>query len=170
MKVGDKVEANQIIKVGDLVKVRGTTKGKGFAGAVKRHGFKGGPKTHGQSDRQRAVGSIGSGTTPGRVLKGKRMPGQMGDVELTVKGLVILHIDPIKQELWLSGPVPGSISSTVEIMPTGKTKELELDAKASGITMPSAAVEEGIVATESVLAADQAAPAAVIPAVKEVKA
>src|SRR5438309_1600715 len=72
--IGDKVTV-AIFEPGDLVKVTGTTKGRGFAGGVKRWGFHGGPKTHGQSDRHRAIGSIGQTTTPGRVFKGKRMAG-----------------------------------------------------------------------------------------------
>jgi large subunit ribosomal protein L3 len=73
---GDKLEVGEIFSVGDQVDVVGTSKGKGFQGAMKRHGFRGGPKTHGQSDRQRSPGSIGATTTPGRVFKGKKMPGQ----------------------------------------------------------------------------------------------
>ena len=79
---------------GDIVDVVGTSKGKGFAGGVKRHHFRGGPKTHGQSDRHRAPGSIGSGTTPGRVRKGLRMAGHMGDERVTVKNLRVFESQP----------------------------------------------------------------------------
>ncbi len=73
--------------------VIGTSKGKGFAGAVKRYHFRGGPKTHGQSDRQRAPGSRGSGTTPGRVYKGARGPGHMGNERVTVQNLAVVLVD-----------------------------------------------------------------------------
>ena len=77
VEVGQKIDAS-LFKAGDLVDVSGISKGKGFAGVVKRHHFAGGPKTHGQSDRHRAPGSIGAGTSPGRVWKGMRMAGHMG--------------------------------------------------------------------------------------------
>src|SRR5581483_11767623 len=75
IKVGALLNASYIFKQGDIVNVVATSKGKGFAGGVKRHHFKGGPRTHGQSDRERAPGSIGQTTTPGRVYRGKRMAG-----------------------------------------------------------------------------------------------
>ncbi len=133
LKAGDTVQVTDVLHVGDVVKVRGVTKGRGFAGAVKRHGFAGGPKTHGQSDRHRAVGAIGNRTTPGRVFKGKRMPGHYGVETKTVTGLVVLHIDQPTGEVWLSGPIPGSVTSTVEIMPMGESRTVALDEKASGI-------------------------------------
>ncbi|MEK7127491.1 MAG: 50S ribosomal protein L3, partial [Patescibacteria group bacterium] len=88
--VGEKVQISDVFNVGDIIKISGVSKGKGFAGGVKRHGFKGGPKTHGQSDRQRAPGSIGQSTTPGRVYKGKRMAGHMGMDNVTVKNLKVV--------------------------------------------------------------------------------
>lgn len=133
LKPGSPVSISQVFKVGDLVEIQGTTKGRGFAGAMKRHGFHGGPKTHGQSDRSRATGSIGSGTTPGRIWKGKRMPGHYGVTTQTVKGLKILFIDDQAKEVWVSGPVPGHINSFVRLHATGKTDEVELDLGASGI-------------------------------------
>jgi large subunit ribosomal protein L3 len=133
IKVGDSIALTQVLEIGDVVKVQGTSKGRGFAGGMKRHGFHGGPKTHGQSDRARAVGSIGAGTTPGRVLKGKKMPGHYGDATKTVLNLIVLHIDEVTKEVWLSGPVPGSINSMVKIEKTGKKKNVALDKKASGI-------------------------------------
>lgn len=139
LKAGDSVQVTDVLHVGDIVKVRGTTKGRGFAGAVKRYGFHGGPKTHGQSDRHRAVGAIGCRTTPGRVNKGKRMPGHYGVDTMTVTGLVVLHIDQAAGEVWLNGPVPGSVTSTLEIMPMGQTKAIELDNQASGIVIKAAA-------------------------------
>jgi len=107
VKVGDEVLVGDIFKKGDVVQVSGKTKGKGFAGVVKRWNFGGGPKTHGQSDRHRAPGSIGQGTTPGRVHKGKKMAGRMGHVTSTVKNLVVVDIDKENNLLTLSGPVPG---------------------------------------------------------------
>lgn len=131
--VGTTLQVQDVLQVGDVVKVQGTTKGRGFAGAVKRHGFSGGPKTHGQSDRTRAVGSIGAGTSPGRVVKGKRMPGHYGVETKTVRNLTVLHVDVASQEIWLSGPVPGSISSIIRIEKTGENKKIEINKDASGV-------------------------------------
>lgn len=97
-----------IFKPGDHVDVVGISKGKGFAGVVKRHGFGGGPKTHGQSDRHRAPGSIGSGTTPGRVLRGLRMAGHMGHERVTVQNLEVIAADPNRNLLLVKGSVPGA--------------------------------------------------------------
>lgn len=138
--VGDTITVDKVLSVGDVVKVQGLTKGRGFAGAIKRHGFHGGPKTHGQSDRHRAVGSIGAGTTPGRVWPGKKMPGHYGNVAKTVSGLVVLHIDAESGEVWLSGPVPGSIMCDLKISKTGKSKTVEIDRVASALP-EEAAVE-----------------------------
>ena len=104
-----------LFHVGDRVDVTGISKGKGFAGAVKRHHFRGGPKTHGQSDRLRAVGSIGSGTTPGRVFKGMRGPGHMGNRQVTVLGLEIVKVDPEHNLIAVCGAVPGSRDSVLLI-------------------------------------------------------
>jgi len=106
-KVGDIVSASEIFKVGDIIQVTGTSKGKGFAGVVKRWHFAGGPRTHGQSDRERAPGSIGQTTTPGRVLKGKKMAGRMGGERVTLKNLQIVSVNPETNEVEISGPVPG---------------------------------------------------------------
>ena len=97
-----------MFSVGDRVDIVGTSKGKGFAGTVKRHGFRGGPKTHGQSDRLRAPGSIGSGTTPGRVFKGMRMSGHMGARRVTVQNLEVVLVDPERNLLAVKGAVPGA--------------------------------------------------------------
>lgn len=105
----------EVITVGSTVVVSGTSKGKGFAGAVKRYSFAGGPKTHGQSDRQRAVGSIGAGTDPGRVWKGQKMPGRMGAKRITVKGLRVEQIDPELGLIYLKGAVPGGPKSELTI-------------------------------------------------------
>jgi len=93
--------------------VIGTSKGKGFAGGIKRHHFRGGPKTHGQSDRARAPGSIGATTTPGRVYKGTRMAGHMGDVRVTVQNLKVLEVDADRNLLLVEGSVPGADNGLV---------------------------------------------------------
>lgn len=100
------------------VTVIGTSKGKGFAGVVKRYRFAGGPKTHGQSDRQRAPGSIGSGTTPGRVLKGTRMAGRMGSDRVNVKNLEVVSVvndESGKTYLLVKGAIPGANGSLVYV-------------------------------------------------------
>lgn len=107
-EVGDEIAVSDIFGEGDTVSVTGISKGKGFAGVIKRWGFAMGPRTHGQSDRLRAPGSIGQGTTPGRVWKGKKMAGRMGGNTVTVKNLKIISIDPKNNELTISGPVPGT--------------------------------------------------------------
>jgi len=104
---GDKVDVG-FLKAGDLVDITGFSKGRGFAGVVKRHHFAGGPKTHGQTDRHRAPGSIGSTTFPGRVLKGKRMAGHMGDSRVTVRNLEVVQVDPERNLLLVKGAVPGA--------------------------------------------------------------
>jgi len=111
---GDAVTVT-VFSVGDAVDVIGTSKGKGFAGAVKRYHFRGGPKTHGQSDRQRAPGSRGSGTTPGRTYKGARGPGHMGTDRVTVANLRIVLVDPERNLLGIRGAVPGSRGGIVQI-------------------------------------------------------
>lgn len=133
VQVGETIQPGSVLSVGDVVQVQGTTRGKGFTGAIKRHGFHGGPRTHGQSDRERAVGSIGAGTTPGRVWPGKKMPGRSGTAANTVRGLVVLHINPENNEIWLSGPVPGVTNSKLKITKTGTNKSIDLDKRASGL-------------------------------------
>jgi len=108
----DDFSVGQVLKAdvfaeGELVDVTGTSKGRGFQGGVKRHGFRGGPKTHGQSDRHRAPGSIGSSATPGRVFKGLRMAGHMGDERVTVQNLKVVRIDSERNLLLIEGSVPG---------------------------------------------------------------
>jgi len=97
-----------LFTIGDLVDVIGTSKGKGFQGGVKRYHFRGGPKTHGQSDRNRAPGSRGSGTTPGRVYKGARGPGHMGNRRVTAQNLRVVLVDAERNLLGLRGAVPGA--------------------------------------------------------------
>ena len=111
---GDELKAS-VFAAGEYVDVVGTSKGKGFAGAMKRHGFHGGPASHGQSDRQRSPGSSGSGTTPGRVYKGKRRPGHMGDVQVTSSHIRIAMVDPERNLIAVQGSVPGAKGGTVVI-------------------------------------------------------
>lgn len=111
----EKIQAAEVFNLGDIIKVSGISKGKGFAGVVKRHGFKGGPKTHGQSDRQRHGGSIGQTTTPGRVYKGKRMAGHMGVNNVTVKNLEVFGIDLEKNILLVRGLVPGGSGGLLKV-------------------------------------------------------
>lgn len=118
-ELGQKLGA-ELFEAGDLIDVAGTSKGRGFAGGVKRHHFHGGPKTHGQSDRHRAPGSIGSGTTPGRVRKGLRMAGHMGDERVTVKNLRIFESDPARGVVLIEGAVPGAVNGLVQLKKTGK--------------------------------------------------
>lgn len=120
-EVGSSVAVAEVFEPGDLVDVTGTSKGKGFAGVVKKWNFAGGPRTHGQSDRERARGSSGSGTTPGRVYKGKKMAGRMGHEQVTVKNLEILGIDG--DTLLVRGLVPGIKGSIVVVKKVGKNKK-----------------------------------------------
>jgi len=107
-------------EAGDIIDVTGTSKGRGFAGGVKRHHFAGGPKTHGQSDRHRAPGSIGSGTTPGRVRKGLRMAGRMGNVRTTVQSLKVHAVDAEKGLILIKGAIPGANGSLVLVRTAAK--------------------------------------------------
>lgn len=118
---GEVLKATEIFKPGDIVDVTGTSKGKGFAGGVKRYGFRGGPKTHGQSDRHRAPGSIGQGTTPGRVYKGKRMAGNMGNDNVTIKNLKIVEVSD--DQILIRGLVPGVLGSYMVIKKVGESKK-----------------------------------------------
>jgi large subunit ribosomal protein L3 len=113
-EVGQKIDAS-VFAAGDLVDVTGISKGKGFAGVMKRHGFGGGPITHGQSDRARSPGSIGSTSTPGRVMKGMRMAGQMGNRRATVQNLKVVLVDPERNLLAVKGAVPGAKGGLVMV-------------------------------------------------------
>ena len=108
-----------IFEAGEKVDVIGTSKGRGFAGVMKRWNFGGGPRTHGQSDRARAPGSIGGGTTPGKVYKGLKMGGHMGNRRITVKGLEIIEIDTERNLLLVKGGIPGATNSLVQIRRAG---------------------------------------------------
>ena len=120
-KVGQKILAD-FFSEGDLVDVTGRSKGKGFQGGVKRHNFNRQPKTHGQSDRERSPGSAGPGTTPGRVYKGKRMPGHMGHERVTVQNLRVVRVDPERNLVAVRGAVPGPKNGLVTISFARKNK------------------------------------------------
>jgi len=127
IKVGDQLTVADIFAVGDTVKVTGTSKGKGFAGGVKRWGFRGGPKTHGQSDRHRAPGSIGQGTDPGRIWKGKKMAGHMGVDTITVRNLKIVAVDSENNTLFISGAIPGTKGTLIKILRTSPKQEVAVE-------------------------------------------
>lgn len=119
-KVGESVDIATVLQPGDIIDVTGISKGKGFAGGVKRFHFRGGPRTHGQSDRERAPGSIGQTTTPGRVYKGKRMAGKMGHETVTIKNLMVVDVTP--EVLLVKGVVPGVPDSLLVIKKVGAKK------------------------------------------------
>lgn len=122
LQPGTEIKLDQVFSKGDAVKVTGVSKGKGFQGGVRRHGFHGGPKTHGQSDRLRAPGAIGSGTTPGRVYKGKKMAGHMGSNRSSAKNLEVVGIDKTKNIVLIKGAVPGATGGLVMITKLGRIK------------------------------------------------
>ena len=113
-EVGQTIGAD-IFEAGEKIDVIGKSKGRGFAGTMKRWNFGGGPRTHGQSDRARAPGSIGGGTTPGKVYKGLKMAGHMGNRRITVKGLEIVEVDADRNLLLVKGGIPGATNSLVQI-------------------------------------------------------
>ncbi len=141
--VGDEVDASKFFAKGDKVEVTGTSKGKGFQGVVRRHGFAGGPRTHGQSDRERAPGSIGMTTTPGRVFKGKRMAGRMGNDTVTVKNLEVVNVTA--DGVVLKGLVPGSVGGLLIVRSAHQLPVME---------EPAAEVEEKV-ETETTQAAEK---------------
>lgn len=116
-EVGSTIDA-ATFAVGDMVRVSGLTKGKGFAGVVKRHGFHGGPRTHGQKHSEREAGSIGGGggRAGGRVAKGIRMAGRMGGERVTVMNLKVLLVDTKTGQLIVSGAVPGRRGTLLEVV------------------------------------------------------
>lgn len=166
VEAGQSIKVTDVLSTGDLVKVTGVSKGKGFQGGVRRHGFHGGPKTHGQSDRHRAPGSIGSGTTPGRVLKGKKMAGHMGVDTVSVLNLEIIDIDKKTNLVTIKGAVPGPTGALVRIEKQGVLKgyvapeKEEEENLASGVqdtqdVSVEAPVEETEASTEGSVAADE---------------
>jgi len=114
LSVGDVIKADIFVE-GELVDVSGVSKGRGFSGAVRRHGFAGGPKTHGQSDRHRATGSRGAGTTPGHTMPGTRAPGQYGNANSTVQNLKVALVDAERNLIALRGAIPGPRGALVVV-------------------------------------------------------
>lgn len=121
LTAGTMINALEVLTEGDIINVTGVSKGKGYAGVVKRYGFHGGPKTHGQSDRHRAPGSIGQGTTPGRVYRGKRMAGRMGNENVTIRNLVVVGVTD--DEVLVKGLIPGGINTMVIVKKVGESKK-----------------------------------------------
>lgn len=113
-ELGQKIVVSDLFKIGDIVDVSGTTKGKGFQGVVRRYGFAGGPKTHGSMFHRRP-GSIGMCAWPGRVIKGKKLPGRMGGKLVTKKNLTIVDIREDDNVMLLKGALPGADSSIVQV-------------------------------------------------------
>lgn len=120
--LGDQIGV-ELFETGQFVDVTSTSKGRGFQGGVRRHHFAGGPKTHGQSDRHRAPGSIGSGTTPGRVYKGTRMAGHMGNERVTVRNLVVVSKNEERGVIFVAGSVPGAPGALVRIRKAKKVSK-----------------------------------------------
>jgi len=120
--LGDKLGV-ELFEPGEMVDVTSTSKGRGFQGGVRRHNFAGGPKTHGQSDRHRAPGSIGSGTTPGRVYKGTRMAGHMGAVTTTVRNLKVVSRNDEASVIFVAGSVPGPTGALVRVRKAKKASK-----------------------------------------------
>ena len=119
LEVGGEIKVD-IFEVGQIVDVRGTSKGKGFQGTVKRHNFRTQDATHGNSLSHRAPGSIGQCQTPGRVFKGKKMSGHMGDVQCAVQNLEIVRVDADKNLLLVKGAIPGASGGNVIVTPAIK--------------------------------------------------
>ena len=115
-----RVKGGSEVKEGDRVDIVSISKGRGFQGGMRRHGFHGGPKTHGQSDRQRAPGSRSSTTTPGRVYKGSRGPGHMGDARVTSQNLRVQLVDAERNLIGVVGSVPGPRGAVVVLKETRK--------------------------------------------------
>ena len=159
LEPGQEVSLNQVFSKGDEVKVTGISKGKGFQGGVRRHGFHGGPKTHGQSDRHRAPGSIGAGTTPGRVYKGKKMAGHMGNETVSTRGLEVIAIDKANNLITIKGAVPGPVGALVRVEKLGRIKgyiappeekeEDEIESDVEQMEQGGGTIEEGTEATNA---------------------
>ena len=119
--IGDQIGV-ELFEPGARVDVTATMKGRGFAGVVKRHHFAGGPKTHGQSDRHRSPGSIGAGTTPGRVFKGTKMPGHMGAKRSTILNLEVVARNDDRGVIFVAGSVPGPNGGVVRVRTSVKAR------------------------------------------------
>jgi large subunit ribosomal protein L3 len=153
LKVGAKIPAQQLFKVGQLVDVQGVTIGKGFAGVIKRYHFGGQNASHGNSISHRVPGSTGQNQSPAHVFKGKRMPGQLGNVQRTIMNLEIVRIDEARQLLLVKGSVPGSDGRDVVVRLAVKGQRAPVKAPT-----PKAAAKTGAPAPKP--AAQPAKPAA----------
>jgi large subunit ribosomal protein L3 len=142
LQPGEEINLEEVLRKGQLVDITGFSKGKGFAGVVKRWGFAGGPRTHGQSDRERAPGSIGATTTPGRVYKGLKMAGHMGNEQVTAQGLEIIEIDKEEGEVLVRGSVPGARGSFLLIKKSKKKKKAYHEPEIPETPVVAAAKEE----------------------------
>ena len=118
-EAGSEIAAD-LFQVGQIVDVTGTSKGKGFQGGIKRHNFRSQDWTHGNSVSHRVVGSTGQNQTPGRVFKGKKMPGQMGNKRVTVQGLEVISVDVENGLLVIKGAIPGATGGDVIVRPSVK--------------------------------------------------
>ena len=118
-EAGSEIAAD-LFQVGQIVDVSGTSKGKGFQGGIKRHNFRSQDWTHGNSVSHRVVGSTGQNQTPGKVFKGKKMPGQMGNKRVTVQGLEVISVDAEKGILVIKGAIPGANGGDVIVRPSVK--------------------------------------------------
>ncbi len=121
VELGQEIDVS-LFNAGELIDATADSRGRGFQGGVKRYNFRGGPKTHGQSDRHRAPGSIGAGSTPGKVIKGMRMAGHMGSQRVTVRKLEVVEADVERNLLFIKGAVPGSRNSLVLVKRSGTRK------------------------------------------------
>lgn len=142
LSVGQEINFDEVFHKGALVDVVGKSKGKGFAGVIKRWGFHGGPKTHGQSDRHRAPGSIGSGTTPGRVQKGLKMGGHLGNAQISIFGLEVMQVDKEEGILVVKGSVPGPNGNTILVKKSKKKRAAYHEPEIPAIPNLGAAPEE----------------------------
>jgi large subunit ribosomal protein L3 len=115
VQIDESITELESLNPGDLLNVRGTSKGKGFAGVMRMWNFKGGKRTHGQSDRERHPGSIGAGTTTGRVFKGMHMGRNKGNENVTIRGVEVVSVDTENKLICVRGSVPGSYNTVLEI-------------------------------------------------------
>lgn len=123
LMIGSEITVD-LFKAGQLVDVRGMTKGKGFAGVIKRHHFSGGPASHGNSLAHRVPGSIGQRQTPGRVFKGKKMAGHLGDVKRSIQNQEVVQVDNVRNLIMIKGGVPGAPGGYVVITSAVKANEV----------------------------------------------
>ena len=171
--LGDTLTVDQF-EPGQFVNVSGVSKGRGFAGSVKRWGFHGGPKTHGQSDRHRAPGSIGAGTTPGKVWRGQKMAGHMGARTVSVLNLLVVQTDMSRNLIFVEGSVPGPNTGIVTVTPARRPAlasyeppppfevevmpEVSAEEPAAEQSSADEAVADDVATDEGAAAADSTAP------------